>query len=219
MSNILRPDFVPMIVIIVVSLTFHEFGHSLVAIRLGDDTPRREGRLTLNPLAHIDWIGFFMMVFAGFGWAKPVRFDPRALAKPRRDETLIALAGPAANLMLALGLSCLLSLFLYAVSASRGAAPSQLAIAVLRFMALAVQINISLAIFNMLPIPPLDGSHLLTTWLARYNAALAVTFFRYGSWLLIALIVLERVTSRDILPVGRWTQAAVLALFRLVGIG
>jgi len=219
MLNLSPAELVQAVLIVVVSLTFHEYGHSLVAISLGDDTPRREGRLTLNPIAHIDFVGFILLVLAGFGWAKPVRIDPRALRKPRRDEILISLAGPAANLVLALVLASLLSLFLHVAEASSGFAAQRLAVGVFNFVTRAVAINVGLAIFNLLPLPPLDGSHVITTWLARFDAALAATFFRYGSFLLLALIVIERITNWDILPVGRWTIGLVLSLYGLVGMG
>ncbi len=90
------------IIIIVICLTVHEFAHSLVAIALGDETPRKQGRLTLNPRAHIDLVGFILLVVAGFGWAKPVMINPANLKKPRRDEILISIAGPASNLLFAM---------------------------------------------------------------------------------------------------------------------
>ena len=90
--------------------------------------------------------------------------------------------------------------------------------AVINVLDLAATLNVSLAIFNMIPIPPLDGSHLITTWLKKVNMALAATFFRYGSWALIALIVLERVTKVDILPIGRLTRAVVVGFYTLLGI-
>jgi Zn-dependent protease len=214
MLNLSPTDLIQAIVIIVISLTVHEFGHSLMALRLGDDTPRREGRLTLNPLAHIDIIGFIMLVVAGFGWAKPVRIDPRALKKPQRDEILISIAGPLANIILAF----VAALLVWAVVAARASMSRALLSGIFNVLTQAAAINVSLALFNMLPIPPLDGSHLVTTWLSRVNMALAVTYFRYGSWALLALIVFERVANVDILPIGRLTMAIVSAFYRLLGI-
>ncbi len=199
------------VLIIVVSLTVHEFGHSLTAISLGDETPRREGRLTLNPLAHIDIIGFILLVVAGFGWAKPVHIDPRNLRKPQRDEILISLAGPFANVLLAI--LCSLAVRAIVGTAASGALASGAA----NVLTQAAAINVSLALFNMLPIPPLDGSHLVTTWLARVNTNLAVTYFRYGSFALLALIIVERVANVDILPIGRVTMAVVFWFYRLLG--
>ena len=116
MLNLSPAELIQAIIIIVISLTVHEFGHSLMAIRLGDETPRRQGRLTLNPLAHIDLVGFIMLVVAGFGWAKPVIIDPGALQKPQRDEILISIAGPLANILLAI----VAGLLVWVVVAARG---------------------------------------------------------------------------------------------------
>ena len=214
MLNLSPTELIQAVIIIVVSLTVHEFGHSLMAIRLGDETPRLQGRLTLNPLAHIDLIGFIMLVVAGFGWAKPVIIDPRALKKPQRDEILISIAGPLANILLAI----VIGLVVWAVVSLRESFPRALVVGVFNVLTQAAAINVSLAIFNMIPIPPLDGSHLVTTWLKKVNMPLAISFFRYGSWALLALIVVERVTNLDILPIGRLTRAAVVGFYKLLGI-
>ena len=214
MLNLSPTELIQAIIIIVVSLTVHEFGHSLMAIRLGDETPRRQGRLTLNPLAHIDLVGFIMLVVAGFGWAKPVIIDPGALKKPQRDEILISIAGPLANILLAV----VVGLVVWVIVAARGSFSRALVVGVFNVLTQAAAINVSLALFNMLPIPPLDGSHLVTTWLKKVNMPLAMTFFRYGSWALLALIVVERVTKLDILPIGRLTSAIVIGFYRLLGI-
>jgi Zn-dependent protease len=214
MLNLTPIQLIQAVIIIVISLTVHEFGHSLMAIRLGDETPRLQGRLTLNPLAHIDLIGFIMLVVAGFGWAKPVIIDPRALKKPQRDEILISIAGPLANIILAI----VVGLVVWAVVALRGSLSRALLVGVFNVLTQAAAINVSLALFNMIPIPPLDGSHLVTTWLKKVNMPLAVTFFRYGSWALLALIVVERVTNLDILPISRLTRAAVVGFYKLLGI-
>lgn len=213
MLNLPLQQLIPVIIIIVISLTVHEFAHSLTAIRLGDETPRREGRLTLNPIAHIDLIGFVMLIVAGFGWAKPVHIDPRALKKPQRDEILISLAGPASNILLAVVL-CLLA-WAVAVSSTSGSSTQQAAFSILTQAAV---INVSLALFNMLPIPPLDGSHLITTWLVKVNPTAAAAWFRYGSWALLGLILVERILNVNILPIGRLTVAIVTAFYRLLGI-
>ena len=214
MLNLSPSELIQAIIIIVISLTVHEFGHSLMAIRLGDDTPRRQGRLTLNPLTHIDFVGFVMLLVAGFGWAKPVNIDPRALKKHQRDEILISLAGPLANVLLAVAAA----LIVWAFVAARASISRTLLVGIFNVLTQAAAINVGLALFNMLPIPPLDGSHLVTTWLTRVNMPLAVTYFRYGSWALLALIVIERVTGMDILPIGRLTMAIVTWFYRLLGI-
>jgi Zn-dependent protease len=213
MLNLSLPELVTTIVIVLVSLTIHEFAHSLVAISLGDPTPRQDGRLTLNPLRHIDLVGFILLIVAGFGWAKPVRIDMSKLKKPRRDAILIALAGPVSNALFAFLLAVLLWLvFTVHLFPERSTLE-----AVFRFVTQAAMINIALAVFNILPIPPLDGSHLVTPFLARINQAAAATYFRYGSFALLALIVIERITRLDILPIGRVTRAVVIGMYRMLG--
>lgn len=215
MLNLSPAALIQTVIIVVVSLTVHEFAHSLVTLRLGDDTPRRQGRLTLNPLAHIDPVGFILLVVAGFGWAKPVPINPGNLRKPHRDEILIALAGPLSNLAFAM----LAVIILRAVLAGNVfSSPASLR-GFGNFMVLLAEINVSLAIFNMIPIPPLDGSHLVTPFLGKVNTTLAATYFRYGSLALLAIVIVQNVARVEILPIGRVTHAIVLWMARLVGLG
>jgi Zn-dependent protease len=203
------------IIIIVISLTVHEFAHSLMAIALGDETPRKQGRLTLNPLAHLDLVGFILLVVAGFGWAKPVQINPANLKKPRRDEILISIAGPFSNILFAM----LGVVIVWTVLSTHALVSTAANSAFGGFMVQFVAINVSLAIFNMIPIPPLDGSHLVTVFLSRMNATVAATYFRYGSFALLAVIILQSVLRIEILPISRFTYAVVRAMFRLVAIG
>jgi Zn-dependent protease len=213
MLNLSLPQLLTTIAIVVVSLTIHEFAHSLVAISLGDPTPRQDGRLSLNPLRHIDLVGFILLIVAGFGWAKPVRIDMQKLKKPRRDAILIALAGPVSNVLFAFLVAVLLKLVLLS-NVIRGQAALE---AVFRLATQTAMLNIGLAVFNVLPIPPLDGSHLVTPFLARFNQAVAATCFRYGSFALLAVIIIERVMNVDILPIGRVTRAVTIGIYRLLG--
>ena len=207
------PEVVQLVIVVVISLTVHEYAHSLAALRLGDDTPRRLGRLTLNPLKHLDPVGFILLVVAGFGWAKPVIINPVNLKKPRRDEIVISLAGPVSNVVFAaLGVAIVWLVHVTGALVSQGSIHSFQG-----FMVLLVEINVSLAVFNMIPIPPLDGSHLVTPFLGKVNMNLAATYFRYGSFLLLAAIIFQNVTRVEILPIGRVTLAIVIWMFRLVG--
>jgi Zn-dependent protease len=213
-QNLSLPELLQIVLIIVVSLTIHEFAHALVAISLGDATPQQDGRLTLNPLKHIDLVGFIMLVVAGFGWAKPVRIDVSKLKKPRRDEILISIAGPLAN-----GLFALIAAVVLKVVIALFAIPSQaLFETVANVITRVAMINVALALFNLLPIPPLDGSHLISTFLRKAHTPLAATYFTYGSFALLALIIVERITHIDILPIGRVTQAIVFAVYRVLGV-
>lgn len=133
---------------LIISLTIHEFAHAFIADKLGDPTPRLQGRITLNPLAHLDPLGTLAMLFLGFGWGKPVMFDPYNLKDPKRDAALIALAGPASNLILATLLAIAFRFF-----------GSESLFASLAY--LVIQTNVGLAIFNLIPIHPLDGGKIL----------------------------------------------------------
>ena len=141
-----------------VAIPFHEAGHALAAWLLGDDTAKRQGRLSLNPLAHFDLMGTLCMVFAGVGWAKPVSTDPRNFKNPKWGMALTALAGPAANMLLA-----------------------YLAM-LLQYMVL---MNVSLAVFNFIPVPPLDGSRILLVVLPR---RIYFGLMRYERYIMVALL-------------------------------
>jgi Zn-dependent protease len=213
MLNLSLPQLLTIVAIVLVSLTIHEYAHSLAAISLGDPTPRQDGRLSLNPLRHIDLVGFILLIVAGFGWAKPVRIDARKLKRPRRDTILIALAGPLSNVLFAFFVAVLLRLALLAEVFHDRATLE----AVFRLVTQVAMLNMGLAVFNILPIPPLDGSHLVTPFLARFNEAVAATYFRYGSFALLAIIIIERVLNVDILPIGRVTRAIVIGIYHLLG--
>ena len=136
---------------LVVALTVHEFAHAIVGKWRGDDTAEHMGRLTLNPLSHIDPFGFLMLITLGFGWARPVPFDPRNLASPLRDGLFIALAGPAANLVMA-------AIAGAAFRVLYGFGGAGLDTMLGAFLVLSVLVNLLLLIFNLIPVHPLDGS-------------------------------------------------------------
>ena len=179
-----------MLPILVVTLTVHELCHGLAAYGLGDTTAKEQGRLSLNPLRHIDPIGFAMLLIMGFGWAKPVGVDLRNLKKPKRDFALVAAAGPFANFTLA---------FLFAlVALSLGYAYrlNELTWDVLRY---AILINVGLGVFNMFPIPPLDGSRLLAAFLPDKLYERYLRIGRYGMIAVMLLIASERIFGFSIL--------------------
>ena len=152
--------------IILLALCLHETAHGYVAYRLGDPTARSLGRLTLNPLKHLDPIGFLCMVLFGFGWAKPVPINSRYFKKPRRDMALTALAGPVSNILFAAFFAVLLKLaYTFLPTYYPNDMLAQMASLLLIFLFYGVQLNVTLAVFNLLPIPPLDGSRILTAFL------------------------------------------------------
>ncbi len=185
-----RIDFSQVIVYILSSLTVifltlpvHEFAHGFAASKLGDPTARYQGRLTLNPFAHIDYIGALCILFFGFGWAKPVPVNMRYFKNPKRDMAITAVAGPLSNLIVAL-----IALLLKNIVSLGMASGFNFLIFVTMFLHYIASINVSLAIFNLLPIPPLDGSRVLSALLPyKYYYGL-MRYERYIFWGLFALL-------------------------------
>ena len=166
-------------IIILVAFPVHEMAHAAMAVQLGDDTPRMQGRYTFNPLAHIDPFGALLILFFGFGWAKPVQWNPNNINVDVRVGTvLVAAAGPVSNLLLAA----------VAVSLTQFAEISMLR----EFLGFFIFINVALFVFNMIPIPPLDGSHILFSLLPGDNFELQMFLGRFGFIILLATIYLAR---------------------------
>lgn len=154
---------------VIVAITFHEFAHAFVADKLGDDTPRRQGRLNLNPLSHIDPVGFFMLIFAHFGWGKPVEINPTNFNRKRSmsaQEAIVAHAGPVMNLIIAI----VLTIILFAINAFASTFVfTTVGMLICLTLQMAISVNIGLGVFNLIPLPPLDGSKVLMGFLP-YNA-------------------------------------------------
>jgi Zn-dependent protease len=180
---------VPTFVILVLSLSFHEAAHAWSAYKLGDSTARLQGRLTLNPLKHIDWIGtvLFPIVamltnFPLIGWAKPVPVDPRNLRSPRRDFALVAAAGPASNLVLAAAAALVFGLL-------RGTGHDPAGVGTAAYILFqAVSLNVLLAVFNLIPVPPLDGGNVAVGLLPDPLAALIAQLRPWGFLILYVLM-------------------------------
>lgn len=209
-----------------IALTVHEFSHGYAAYKLGDPTARSLGRLTLNPVKHIDPIGALCMVFFRFGWAKPVPINPRYFKKPKRDFALTALAGPLSNLLLAFvfGLIYLLTLKGFSSVFFESELSYRLAVNLTLFIYIFHAVNLGLAVFNLIPVPPLDGSRLLNVILPtrlyfkvmRYERQI---YFGLIGWLLLgdfvkrALLSVPLVSASPILS----AVAGIFSLTDLIG--
>lgn len=181
--------------LILFSLVVHEFAHGYTSVRLGDPTPRWQGRLTLNPLAHLDPMGTVMLILTmirgvGFGWAKPVQINPAYYKNPLKGSMLVACAGPASNLLLALLFGLVFRLLNF--SWGQVAFNPQFFQLLFNFLYIGFSLNLSLAFFNLLPIPPLDGSKIVSYFLRGRAAAIYNQLERYGFLVLFAFLLLFR---------------------------
>jgi Zn-dependent protease len=209
-------DILLFLPVLVLSVVLHEVAHGWVALRQGDDTALRAGRLTLNPIRHMDVMGSFLVPvllwFAPgnvlFGWAKPVPVDPRNYRQPRRGDVLVSLAGIAVNLLLAVLFTLLVVALVYL-----GRLLPALSVAVdaiMRMAQIGILLNLILAFFNLIPIPPLDGSHVLAQLLPRELRMRYRALGRYGLLILMALLFL----APGVLNVLLWPAFAGLHLAR-----
>jgi len=195
MSQFLNPVS---IISILIAVSIHEAAHGYIALRLGDPTAKYAGRVTLNPIAHLDLIGTLLFLFVGFGWAKPVPIDPHYFKHPKRDSAIVAAAGPASNLIIAFAAFSVLSLLipgggdgsLFALLKT-GDGASVVRVFLVQLCASSVFINLALMAFNLLPIAPLDGSRVLHNFIpARYEMQYE-QIMEKGPFILLLLIVFE----------------------------
>ncbi|HAE22490.1 MAG TPA: site-2 protease family protein [Spirochaetaceae bacterium] len=193
---------------VIIGLSVHEFSHAFMAMNLGDSTAKDEGRVSLNPLRHLDPLGFLFIVLVGFGWAKPVRFNPENLKHKKRDRILIALAGPLSNLALGTAALLVLKLLVTHIQVSDGS----LADIGLNLLLYFGYINFGLFVFNMIPLPPLDGSHVLLQGI-NLSPAIEQRVVQYGSYALFAIILAENRLNIDLLPIGRAVNTLVGLFF------
>jgi Zn-dependent protease len=196
----------------IIGLTIHEFAHAYTAYRLGDNTAKDDGRISLNPLRHIDWMGFFLIIVAGFGWAKPVSFNPDNLKHKHRDEILISIAGPLSNFLLALLLLIVARiLFIYPYFNA-----TETGIAVINLIVISGIINFGLFVFNLIPLPPLDGSHVYLTFLKDINPTLMMNLYKWGTAALLGIILLENYGHLNILHLSQIINHITAFFLRLL---
>ncbi len=183
-------SIIPFAIAILYALTIHEFFHAWTANKLGDPTAKMQGRLTLNPIAHLDPMGVICFIFAHFGWGKPVPVNPSYFKYPRRDDVLVSAAGPISNIVSALFFGIVFQILYMFMEI-----PQELAIVLI----LLTKINLMLAFFNFIPLYPLDGSHVLKGFLPRHMLPGYENLCRYGPPILLGLILLGNFTHISIL--------------------
>ncbi|MDH4223425.1 MAG: site-2 protease family protein [candidate division Zixibacteria bacterium] len=170
------------------AITVHEYSHGWMAYRKGDPTAKLAGRLTLNPISHIDIVGLLLLYFYGFGWAKPVPINPNNFKNPRKDELWVSLAGPASNMLLAFALGLLFRIIYSPYSFTSEPSSYQL---IILMLVKGIQLNLVLTVFNLLPVKPLDGSHILAGLLPpQYNNQLT-QIQRFAPYVLLGIIFLD----------------------------
>jgi Zn-dependent protease len=200
--------FVAFVVTLAVAFTLHEFGHAAAAVAQGDDTPQRQGRLSLNPARHIDPLGAILILIAGIGWARPVEFMPSRLRFRRVGAVVVALVGPAVNFVLAIIAALVLKFGYQGGWICNGSWEI--------FVGIFFQLNIVLGVFNMLPIPPLDGSRLLALILPPSQQGILRFLDQYGMYILLALLLLSVFGGANFL--GPIFRSVALFIQRLVGV-
>ena len=198
MMNLNPPTLIARVITLVIALTVHEFSHAFVATRFGDETPRRAGRLTLNPLSHLDPIGSLMLVLAGFGWANPVPINPYVIRQNNRAGVmLVSIAGPGSNLLMAVLAALLLRLGLFPVTYQVSSVLPTMGYFLVEF----IYVNVALFLFNMLPLAPLDGEKVLEFFLPQSWQGALQSIRQYGPYVLLALIFVGPMMGFDLFGV------------------
>ncbi len=183
-------EFLYFLPALLLSLAIHEFGHAIVAYKLGDRSQKAQGRLTLSPFAHIDWFGFLSIALIGIGWGKPVMVDDRNFEKRGKGNMLVALAGPMFNLGLALVVTVLFKILLVVGVFDAVTTSSVLAI-IFNILLLMIQFNIIFAVFNLIPLPPFDGSKVLYYFLPYKAKQWFDKLEQYSFWILLVLFITD----------------------------
>lgn len=202
-----------MIPAILIAFTFHEYAHAFVADRLGDKTPKFQGRLTLNPLAHIDPLGFIMVILAGFGWAKPVQVNPRAFKNYYKDDLKVSIAGPMANILVAVVVAVILSITNKFLPQSFYNNPAIDLLITILYMT--IQLNCILAFFNMMPLPGLDGSHVLRDLFPAKAYKIYEKIYPYQTVILILFIMVPWISGVLVYNPANALYGFLLKIFKI----
>ncbi|MCD8049573.1 MAG: site-2 protease family protein [Clostridia bacterium] len=217
-SGLSISDLLQNFIVLFTAITFHEYAHGWVANKLGDPTAKNMGRLTLNPIAHLDPIGALLMIFCRFGWAKPVPVNPYYFKDPKKDMALVAFAGPIANVIVAF-LACTIYPLLWTLFYRIGIVGNVVADFVLELFISCASLNICFAIFNLIPFPPLDGSKILFSVLPNHIYNKLLQYERYGMIVLILLSlsgILSRILGYVINPIMSVFNAWISLIFNLI---
>ena len=201
---------------VLIAITFHEFAHGYAAYKLGDDTAKRQGRLSLNPFAHLDPIGTLMLLVAGFGWGKPVEVDPRNYTRKismEKGEAIVSLAGPLMNFILAI-IFTLIYCAIYKFASATFMA-STVGTVIMLLISTTISINIGLGVFNLIPLPPLDGSKIIMPFLL-YKAKEFFVNNEQIFYIVFVLIWITGIAGTIITPAINWVSKGVLALGKLI---
>jgi Zn-dependent protease len=209
-NNILSSTFIFQFIAIVISLSIHEFAHAWSADLLGDRTARMNGRVTLNPLAHLEPLGLIMILFAPIGWAKPTPVNASNFKRPRLDSILVTFAGPFSNLVLAL-ICFALMMWVFPSYFTNSTVSVSDFLSQLVYMGFLV--NISLFVFNLIPIPPLDGSRIVSNLLPYRYAVIYHRLDLYGPFILLLLVMLPPVRNGLLLPLFSGVIHLIVTIF------
>ena len=201
-----------MLFALMLSFSIHEFMHAFVADRLGDPTPRNMGRLTLNPINHLDITGTILLLVAGFGWGKPVQIDPTYFRKRRRDELLVSVAGVVMNLIIAVIFTIIFRIVISSAGSAFYGGSSDFMYYVELMIYYVIQINLVLMIFNLIPVPPLDGFNIIVEVFNLKNTEFYRVAYNYGQWILLVLLFLGFV-SRILSPAVMWCMNTLFSIF------
>lgn len=195
---------------IIIGLSFHEFGHAFAAYKLGDPTPKYQGRVTLNPMAHVDPFGFICLMLAGFGWGVPVQINPNNFKKPRRDELIVGSAGVIINLLIAIASAGVLRLFYE--FATEFIALTYMGGVVQDILINMIIINLVLMVFNLIPIPPLDGFGIVTQIFNLKYTELYYKIYNNG-FLILMLLIVFNVTDKILTPLVSMFYSGIIGIF------
>ncbi len=202
---------------LLIAFAFHEWGHAFVADYFGDPTPRRQGRLSLNPLVHIDIFGTLLVLLTGFGWAKPVQTNPlNYRGNPRRADLLVSLAGVCMNFIIGFISIFIVQLFVYLVGMQGNV------LFLVQILTEVVWLNVALGVFNLIPVYPLDGFHVLTDLLPEEMAANLYRYEQYGMFILLLILIVPGVSNALLVPINsivNLMQTVSGAVLHVFGVG